>query len=101
LGNHNCKNKERRNLNRRPIEQRSEKVCTTIIQELFGEEVNLIRNILYDFDYSKIDICLENGLKLVFEEIDDCCLKNLKSSLKQSNIHYKFNKINQELMIYK
>lgn len=101
MGHHNGKNKERRKLNERPIEQRSDKICTTIIKELFSSEINLIEDILSErMDYSKIDMSLNNGLVLAFEDkIEDDVLKDLKSAFHSSKIHHKFN--DQELIIYK
>jgi hypothetical protein len=102
LGNYNGKNKERRKLNQRPIEQRSEKVCTIIIEELFNSEINLVKDVLSEkMDYSKIDVSLNNGLVLQFEEkIDKDVISALRSAFHTSKINHKFNN-NQELIIYK
>ena len=101
MGKYNGKNKERRKQNRRPIEQRSEQVCETLIKELFGEELNVVHDVLSDrIDYSDIDVSLDNGLVFVFEdEIDREMKKALRAAFHSSNISHKFD--GQELHIYK
>jgi hypothetical protein len=101
LSKYNGKNKERRKQNRRPIEQRSDKICEKLIQELFSDEVGVVRDALSErIDYSTIDISLNDGLVFVFEsEIDRDVKKDLRQAFHLSNIHHKFN--GQELYIYK
>lgn len=101
MSKYNGKNKERRKLNRRPIEHRSDVVCSAIIQELFSDEVAVVNNILSErVDYSKIDIILDDGLVFIFhEEIDNNAIKELRRAFHSENISHKFN--GQELIIYK
>lgn len=97
MGNYNNKNKQQRDHNQRPIEQRSDKICKLLIHELFGEEVKLLESVIS----TDVDMSLNEGLHFMF---DDCIDKIIKSEirkvLKESNIRYDFNS-NRELIIYK
>lgn len=103
MSKYNAKNKERRKLNQRPIEQRSEKICALLIRELFLNEVYLIHDTLSEaIDYSKIDVSLNEGLILSFgNQLDDYLFGVLENSFKKYNINYNFDKESQILKIQK
>ncbi len=100
MGNYNGKNKKRKKSNQRPIEDRSDKICSILIKELFNDEICLICDLLEQSNYSKIDIHLDEGLTLVFDNnIEYNLAKDLKIILHKHNIKHKFNK--NELIIFK
>lgn len=99
MGNYNNKNKQQRDHNQRPIEQRSDKICFMLVRELFSKEVDLLRNII-SMD-SKVDVSLNKGLHLVFKDgIDKVIKTEIRKVLKESNIRYDFSD-SKELVIYK
>lgn len=98
MGNYNNKNKQQRDHNQRPIEQRSDKVCKMLIHELFGKEVELLKSVI---STESVDISLNEGLHLMFDNTIDRIIKSeIRRILKESNIRYDFNS-SRELIIYK
>jgi len=96
------RNKERHKNNTLPIEQRSDKVCINLIKELFANEICLIGDVLHNIiDYSTINVHLNEGLILTFNDIDDIVVKNLKSEFEKNNILHHYNKKEKQLVIYK
>lgn len=101
MGKYNNKNKQRRDKNRRPIEQRSETIQALLIYELFQHELNLVSQILQEHieDY-ELEGMLDNGLKFSFNnEIGHHIIHKVRSKLHQNNLTYHLNE--QELIVYK
>lgn len=102
MNKHTTNNKERHKNNHLPIEQRSDKVCVNIIKELFADELSIVGDLLHDIiDYSTVDVHLDEGLILTFENVDDVIIKDIRTEFDKYNIQHHFDKKSKQLVIYK
>lgn len=103
MAKHNRKNKERKKENLRPIEERSEKICSMIIQQLYLEEVCTLHETIQDkVDYSFIDISLNEGLVVSFNcKVDTSIFQDIEEKFLLKDVNYILDKKHQRVKIYK